>query len=594
MDTSSTEFRNRLRQTVDDEITSLEDTLRTLKSHRNTLAPISRLPPEALAAIFSFVSSSALDESGHLRWIRVTHVCRQWRQIALNYPRFWSNIDVTRMSPAIMAEILTQAKMAPLTLVARSTHQNSEWFDALWKQLEAHISHTRHLEVEGYLAAALGRLVSSAPVLEFLSLSHQYKVLPSPRANIPNTLFNRTTPSLTHLELNNCDISWKSPLFKGLQTLEISGPSKEGRPGLEDWLDTLNEMSQLKTLALYSATPIASPDTPFKSAPQRTVTLPFLKNFTISSCARDCALALTHLLLPTLTYLKVAVESHELEGDDVRLLTPYVARNANGPQDIEPLRSILISGERGYAEMVAWSVPDVDSRVCDPPTMIEASASARVVFLTKNYEWRFGTDSLIFDDLLTHLPLDSISTLTAHNHTQLNKEVWLRHVPSWPLLERVRLVPTAFRSFREMLASDPPPNGPRLPSLTKLILEEVSLTVQRTYHLCDVLIQRVEQGVPLEALDLCACFGANRAVQLLEEIVVDVQRPVLVMEVGTSSWNEGTRIKIFDDEEGWTEDDDGYDPGPWYENSDEDEDEDWDGEEEDEVDYDDDDYYGEL
>ncbi|KAH9959020.1 hypothetical protein BC827DRAFT_1090255, partial [Russula dissimulans] len=70
----------------------LEDTLRTLKSHRNTLAPISRLPPEALAAIFSFVSSSALDESGHLRWIRVTHVCRQWRQIALNYPRFWSNI----------------------------------------------------------------------------------------------------------------------------------------------------------------------------------------------------------------------------------------------------------------------------------------------------------------------------------------------------------------------------------------------------------------------------------------------------------------------------------------------------------------------
>jgi len=73
-----------------------------------------------------------------------------------------------------------------------------------------------------------------------------------------------------------------------------------------------------------------------------------------------------------------------------------------------------------------------------------------------------------------------------------------------------------------------------------------------------------------------------------------VQRPVVTMEVGTSNWNEGTRIKSFDDEEGWTEDDDGYDPGPWYENSDEDEDEDWDGEEEDEVDYDDDDYYGEL
>jgi len=53
------------------------------------------------------------------------------------------------------------------------------------------------------------------------------------------------------------------------------------------------------------------------------------------------------------------------------------------------------------------------------------------------------------------------------------------------------------------------------------------------------------------------------------------------MEVGTSNWEEETRVNSFDDEEGLTEDDDyANDSGPWYE--------DWD-EEEDEID-DDDDY----
>jgi len=212
--------------------------------------------------------------------------------------------------------------------------------------------------------------------------------------------------------------------------------------------------------------------------------------------------------------------------------------------------------------MITWAVPDADSRVCDMLTMFSAADSARVVFFAniKDLEWRVGTDSLIFDDLLTQLPLGSISTLTAHNNTKLDKEVWLKHAPSWPLLERVRLVPTALRSFREMLAEDPPPNGPLLPLLTKLNLVDVSLTVQRTYHLCDMLIERVEQGVPLEALDLSTCFVADRAVQLLQEIVVDVQRPAVTLEVGTSNWMEG-----IDSDEGLTEDDDHeYDPGPWY------------------------------
>jgi hypothetical protein len=80
-------------------------------------------------------------------------------------------------------------------------------------------------------------------------------------------------------------------------------------------------------------------------------------------------------------------------------------------------------------------------------------------------------------------------------------------------------------AFRDML-EDAPPDGPLLPSLTKLIILNVTLTASRAYFLRDMLIERAEQGVPLNVLDLRTCIASDRAVQLLTEIVVDVQGPL--------------------------------------------------------------------
>ena len=403
----------------------------------------------------------------------VAHVCRRWRETALNHPRLWSHINFTKLTPAGMAEILARAKMAPLHLEADVTKWSAAQLDAFEKQLEAHISHTRHLSICGHLQTALDRLVSSAPTLEFLSLSHKSRQFALAQVVIPVNLFNCTAPSLTSLELENCNISWKSPLLKGLRTLKILRPSTEARPKLEDWLGALNEMPQLETLILQYATPLAPRAAPLISEPSRAVTLPSLTRFHISASARDCALALAHLVLPALIWLHVDAESHD-EVEDVHLVIPYVARNVHGLQGTEPLRSILISGERTSAEVVAWTMPDADVKVCDPDTLFSASVSARLMFAATGINWHYGADTAIFDALLTLLPVNSVSTLTAQNRTRLSKEFWLSHAPRWPLLERVRLVPTAVKAFRDMLVEDAPPDGPRLPSLTKLTLVELS------------------------------------------------------------------------------------------------------------------------
>jgi len=341
-------------------------------------------------------------------------------------------------------------------------------------------------------------------------------------------------------------------------------------PTLEDWLAALNEMSQLKTLILSNATPATSVHDPLISEPQRTVTLPSLTHFDIRASAKCCALALAHLVLPALMSLRVISESQSSDGDDVRLLIPYVARNVHGPQDTAPLQTIVFSEEAMHAEIVAWTVPDADVEIYDWFDLKKAAVSARLNFIVipeSRCQWYEGTESVVFDAILSRLPLGTISTFSAQNNTRLSKEVWLSHAPRLTMLKRALLVPTAVRAFRQMLEEDTPPDGlPRLPQLTKLVLSKVSLTAPRTYHLRDMLVKRKEHGAPLEALDLRTCIGTKRAFQLLSETVGNVQVPAKTLKAGRSAFfNWERRVGPFNEEEERTTDDE-YDdgPGPWY------------------------------
>jgi hypothetical protein len=560
MDPSSAEARAHLRQAMDNRIKhfqelclALEEVTQASKYRRNALVPISRLPPETLAEIFSFLSPPACDDEayGYQSWLYVTHVCHRWREIAIHCPHLWSHINAYQLSPAGLTEILTRTKMAPLHL--EMVGDITEW-DDFERNLKAHISHTRHLRIAGDFHAVLRRLTSSAPALEFLSLSNSDGAFV-----ISDTLFNGTTPRLTGLELYGCDISWKSPLLRGLQTLEILNPSLAvvARSTLEDWLDALNGMPQLQTLTLqtpifhYSDVPTDSVDL-LISEPRRIITLPSLTKLYIHAPAMDCVLAFAHLVFPALISLYVHAESYWEDGEDVQLLIPHVARNAHGPQDSMPLQSILLDGEQTCVEMVTWTAPDAELGVHNRITLRHAADSARVHFFAIGGHWNYGTDTAIIDALLTHLPVHSISTLTVQKDTQLSKEVWLCHAPRLAMLKRVRLACSAVGSFRRMLAEDAPlDRPPRLPLLTKLILFKVSLTVRRTYRLRHTLIKRMKQGAPLENLDLRTCDADERGIQLLAEIVGNVQGPARPPKMGDPAffdWEGGVGSPGEEDE----------------------------------------------
>ena len=451
--------------------------------------------------------------------------------MALNLPLLWSHVDFTIINLAGAAETLARAKSAPLYLAADISRQrwDSDRFRTFQKELQAHVPHICHLRISAAqttrLHKTLGGLVSPAPNLEHLSLSstkgnrRRRSLRGHGRSSMPDTLFNNSTPRLSRLELRNCNISWKSPLLKGLKYLEIVTLSTNARPELAVWLAALDEMPQLTTLTLHSASPIVSPSGPPPPlVAKRTVTLASLTRLDISGSPGDCALALTHLDLPVLTWLCITpFTSDLLVISGVQMLLPFIVRHVHGPQDTQPLQTVFIRSEACRADVLAWPAPNiqVDIAVRDLPTLLTATPPTRVALSFRSHGWLSPENRLeILDMVMTCLPLDDLVMLAAHDLSRSRHEeapetqnFWHRLSPMWTMLQCVRLSPAAADGFVAMLLED---NGgrherPLLPSLTQLVMVGFSFYSLASLPLFHALMKRVKEGVPVKILDLRMC-----------------------------------------------------------------------------------------
>lgn len=255
-------------------------------------------------------------------------------------------------------------------------------------------------------------------------------------------------------------------------------------------------------------------------------------------------------MFPILTWLHIHVESDDEQGEDVLLMIPNVVQTLSVLHDVEPIRSILIGDtERQGTEILTWTTHGGDVDINGPAILDNTSRSACFMFAAQGYNKRDSqVPTAIFDTFLNLLPLASVSSLTAQNHTHLSKEFWLRHASMLPL-EQARLVSDSAREFWKMLVEEPrDSDGPQLPMLTTLILHEVRMDRKTWRHLRDILIERVEQGVPLECLELSDSAAARYAINKFSEIVVDVREST--SEDSRDSFLDNLKWDEFDDGRG--------------------------------------------
>jgi hypothetical protein len=401
MNPSKATPREYLLQTIDAEIKSLEESLQALRYRRNELAPISSLPTEVIEAIFSLLrvpdTSSPSTLSGKPDHLRVAHVCHHWREIALNQPLFWSHIDATTVSSAGAVEILARARMAPLHLEAKVPlgRWDDARFDAFRKQLQAHVSHIRHL--------ALG-----AGHLEHLDI---------------HTTSNKLSAFSDWLDALD-----EIPQLKTL-TLEGASPYSTSLPSNIDRTVTLPSLTLFKI------------------------------NSTMSGCGRVLAHlvlpSLTTLCIRAGSYYSVGSDvlrtlphvarlTHTLQHTQP-LQSVFVCSNTNS-SCIEILAATLPDLD---IELSNYG----DTNLRDQITPLGTMHTVQIVVSDMQFpsSWSPGTHTRVFDAMMAVFPLDNLVTLTAQKHTQLDKQFWLHHAPQWPLLQRMRLAPPAARGFREML-----------------------------------------------------------------------------------------------------------------------------------------------
>ncbi|TFY81309.1 hypothetical protein EWM64_g2703 [Hericium alpestre] len=126
-------------QALDDEIAAMSVALSGLKERRNFFHRKLKFPPEVLEHIFAYAALNEVPGQGRtkvvetlgsvdargmeskiyeiLGWVKVTHVCREWRAIALadGNSWLWSTMDTGRLSKAGMREILNRSHHHPIT-----------------------------------------------------------------------------------------------------------------------------------------------------------------------------------------------------------------------------------------------------------------------------------------------------------------------------------------------------------------------------------------------------------------------------------------------------------------------------------------------
>ncbi|KZT23906.1 hypothetical protein NEOLEDRAFT_1242855 [Neolentinus lepideus HHB14362 ss-1] len=330
-----------------------------LKRNLNTLLPIARLPPELLAEIFlAYMSTNEnstfypFSRYKYHRRFYIAQVCQHWRQVALEDPRLWANIDLSA-GPRCVKEMLLRSKKAHLTISgnASSYRDSSESFELILAEL----SRVRCMDLiatRSFLQEFHTTGPRNVPCLRALKLSRSYQD--------PDD-FMQPLPFISSLPLSNLeDLSVANyPLdsfrMSALPTLtSFSWTESDVEWTVSFLLALLRNMPLLRTLIL-SGSPLRSED----NTKEPIVNLPQLNYLSINCPSAPCAAILAHLSFPARATTAIFVDA-STQLPTRRLITTLerIAAAMREMLESEPIRTFVVevstsAGSR--VELKGWT-----------------------------------------------------------------------------------------------------------------------------------------------------------------------------------------------------------------------------------------------
>jgi len=523
-DTSTRDSLDVMRSIIDRDIARLEESIRALKSRRNELSPVSRLPVEILCNIFSFVvNDSDANISIRVRspksWTNTSQVSRHWRSTALSAPELWTDIPLNY--PRWAQEMLTRSKMAKLTI------RSGFYFD---------ISNPRAIETVRSCLYEMNRVeVLKLTSTLGLILEEIFRDLPTKSAPQLHTLHIRSqsfhsacsihedflydTERLQCVELINCKISWDSRLLTGLTRLCLEN-SMKANSSIIQVLYALQRMPALTDLRLKdsisddSEGPSTYPD----------VDLPCLRVLHISSGVGALTTFLRHITIPHSVIWDLTCREKQSTQIDFTNFLSVLATKFLSSLVIRSLDLQVI--DNTGLEFNLWTTASRSQfQLLQLVLTWPSPASLQPRNYVKALTCAFDVMSLPF---LTQL---QISTWD-----YIDSQTWVKTFGKLPLLKRVCVQNSASHSFFEALVyktkaaekSNTAICNVSFPKLRHIDLEGINffggdLKSTSVDMLLDCLMERRERNAEVQELRLERCYYiSSDDVERLKEIVVDV------------------------------------------------------------------------
>lgn len=333
----------------DDEIAFAHAYIQDLSARRNALLSVIRFPSEILASIFRFllpVVELQLSDASHAyddnamevgactrSLIAASHVCRRWRDVALEHSTLWSIIWID--NTPWMHEMLSRSSGAPLTVIqpghwphseggwatvpvfANNTKNSTDNVDFLVSRLFQTIQ-PKHLSLHpSYMSTSTTTLWNSvllrpAPLVETLQIVGGLPYTNASITSVSAQFLGRCAPALKHLSLIgpfSFDALWPSPTLRGLISLtlvvqQMNGEDSNSRISFRVVLDALQEMRHLEALSLtfpslYTRLPPGTPPYFLNHEQEHSsVQLPRLSSLILSGGLTEIAALTSRLDIP--------------------------------------------------------------------------------------------------------------------------------------------------------------------------------------------------------------------------------------------------------------------------------------------------------
>jgi hypothetical protein len=542
---------------VDKEVDATRQLLHSLLTRRNALALISLLPPEILARVFHFLALEEPPHSGtrNFGWIRTTHVCRHWRQVALDDSSLWARISgvSTKWNTAWISEMLARARNAPLEINIDLAEIPSP---DLILMFTPHLSHTRALRLHNLPSPEhVGEIFNrEAPALERFELGLCVAFPITFRDLGGTTLFKGQAPNLRAFYISQVRVPWSFIPHGQLTELKIillDEISTANAPSFGDagqfigdagqFIDLLANCPALEILVLE----LCLPHDLSQSSRGRTVHLPRLSRLCVGGSSSRVTSLLKMLRLPSSTTLHLRCVSENGFPHINYQILPVVSAHFQTSVPVE-FKSLRVTLGRLFDIVASTSLPP---SAVQSPRDIEVDMHGEADFVLSFDglpEFGLDHDKEILERACKMLPISNLEFLSISALDTFSSVDWTELFKRCTNLTTIQaigrgtsgfirgLTPPNTKKGKKKKCDDsgtsaiPAPGPIVFPKLTSLLLENLDFTAIKSHSgvLYDVLANGLRQrsstyNVPVRKICVDRCVIPAKRASALKRLVTE-------------------------------------------------------------------------